>query len=104
MIQLSSESPEKLKKTTEWVGRLRRVVELFNRCIDACKGEELNEVRIAIVEGFSKLANCSDYEFLLTMQIRYFPRSPILSNIFALHLQVNYCTQVSALHSTDLAP
>lgn len=60
MIQLSSESPEKLKKTTEWVGRLRRVVELFNRCIDACKDEEINEVRIAIVEGFSKLPNCGN--------------------------------------------
>jgi hypothetical protein len=63
MIQLSSESPEKLRKTTEWVGRLRRVVELFNRCIDACKGEEINEVRIAIVEGFGKLANCINQKF-----------------------------------------
>jgi hypothetical protein len=57
MIQLSSESLEKLKRTTEWVGRLRRAVVRFNRCIDACKDEEINEVRIAIVEGFSKLPN-----------------------------------------------
>lgn len=34
------------------------MVELFNRCIDARIDEEINEVRIAIVEGFSKLLNC----------------------------------------------
>jgi hypothetical protein len=60
MIQLSYESLEKLRRTTEWIGRLRRVVELFNRCIDACKDEEINEVRIAIVEGFGKLAKCGN--------------------------------------------
>jgi hypothetical protein len=64
MNQLSCESPEKLKKTTEWVGRLRRVVELFNRCIDACKDEGKNEVRIAIVESFGKHADCSNQEFV----------------------------------------
>jgi hypothetical protein len=60
MVQLSCGSLERLRKTTEWVGRLRRIVELFNRCIDACKDEEINEVRIAIVEGFDKLANYSN--------------------------------------------
>jgi hypothetical protein len=60
MIQLSYESLEKLRKTTEWIGRLRRVVELFNRCIDACKDTEINEVRIAIVEGFGKFENCGN--------------------------------------------
>jgi hypothetical protein len=38
------------------------------------------------------------------MQVRCFPHSPILSNIFAPHLQVSYCTKVSALNSTDYEP
>ena len=50
-------SPEKLRKTTEWVGRLRRAVELFNRCLEACRDQEGNEARIAIVEVFGETAN-----------------------------------------------
>lgn len=57
MIQLSCVSAEKLRKTTEWVGRLRRAVELFNRCLEACREQESNEARIAIVEVFGKIAN-----------------------------------------------
>lgn len=44
-------SPDKLKRTAEWLGRLRRVVELFNRCIGVCDGEDgLNEARLAMIE------------------------------------------------------
>jgi hypothetical protein len=57
MIQLSCASAEKLKKTTEWISRLRRAVELFNRCLEACREQEKNEARIAIVEVFGETAN-----------------------------------------------
>ena len=58
IVQLSYDSPEKLKKTADWTGRLRRTVELFNRCLESCKDSEINEARIAIVEAFGKPANC----------------------------------------------
>ncbi len=38
----------------EWTGRLRRVLELFNRCLDACEEGEENEARIAMSEAFGK--------------------------------------------------
>lgn len=43
----------KLKKTVEWLGNLRRIVELFNRCLDA--HEELNEQRLAMVEMYDHM-------------------------------------------------
>jgi hypothetical protein len=45
-------SPGKLKRTTEWMGRLRRTVEVFNRCLDACGTVESNEARLVMVEVF----------------------------------------------------
>jgi hypothetical protein len=54
----------KLKKTVEWLSNLRRIVELFNRCLDA--REELNEQCLAMVEM---------YDHMLTMlgeNIKYF--------------------------------
>jgi hypothetical protein len=47
-LQLSYDSPDKLKRTSEWLNRVRQVIDLFNRCVDVC--EEPNEVRIAIVD------------------------------------------------------
>src|SRR5947207_6278823 len=54
ITQLSYESDEKLRKTVDWISRIRRVVELFNRCLDECIEQEINEARISIVEAFGK--------------------------------------------------
>jgi hypothetical protein len=51
--QLSYSSTEKLKRTAEWLGNLRRVVELFNRCLDVC--EDLNEPRLAMIEIYDHI-------------------------------------------------
>ena len=47
-LRLSFSSLDKLERTVAWLSRLRRVVELFNRCFDIC--EELNEARLTVVE------------------------------------------------------
>jgi hypothetical protein len=39
---------DKLRRTAEWLGNLRRVVELFNRCLDVC--DDPNEPRLAMIE------------------------------------------------------
>lgn len=44
-------SADKLKRTAEWLGRLRRVVELFNLCIEVCDGEDgINEARLVMAD------------------------------------------------------
>ncbi len=45
---MSYGSKEVLKRTTNQLNKIRRVAELFNRCLEAC--EEANEKRIAIVD------------------------------------------------------
>ena len=47
-LKLSYSSLEKLERTVGWLNRLRRVVELFNRCFAIC--EEINESRLAVIE------------------------------------------------------
>ena len=47
-LRLSFSSTDKLERTVAWLSRLRRVVELFNRCFDIC--EELNEARLTVIE------------------------------------------------------
>jgi hypothetical protein len=46
--QLSYASPDRLKRTADLLLRMRRIIELFNRCVDAC--DEDNETRIAMVD------------------------------------------------------
>ena len=53
-IKLSLGSVEKLRKTTDWVSRLRRMVELFNKSLETCDVRENNEARIAIVDVFGE--------------------------------------------------
>lgn len=52
--QLSYSSTEKLKRTAEWLGNLRRIVELFSRCLDVC-GDDLNEPRLAMIEIYDHI-------------------------------------------------
>lgn len=52
-LKLSYGSLERLTRTCNWLFMVRRVVELFNRCIETC--EEMNEARIAIVDFFDPL-------------------------------------------------
>ena len=47
-LKLSYSSLDKLERTVGWLGRLRRVVELFNRCFAIC--EEINESRLAVID------------------------------------------------------
>lgn len=47
-LKLSYASPERLKRTADLLLRIRRVIELFNRCIAVC--DEENESRIAMVD------------------------------------------------------
>ena len=44
---------ERLTRTCEWLFQVRRVVELFNRCLDTC--EEMNETRFAVVDFLDPL-------------------------------------------------
>lgn len=46
--QLSYLSSDRLKRTTELLHKIRRLVELFSRCLESC--DEPNEARIAIVD------------------------------------------------------
>jgi hypothetical protein len=48
---------ERLRKTAEWLSRLRRIVELFNRVLDGVSKDYMNEARISIVEAFGKIEN-----------------------------------------------
>ena len=47
-------SVRRLWITTEWVIKLRRVLELFNRSLEACKVVERNEALFSIVEVFGE--------------------------------------------------
>jgi hypothetical protein len=52
-LKLSYPSTEKLRRTAEWLGNLRRVVELFNRCLDVC--DDANEPRLAMIEIYDHI-------------------------------------------------
>ena len=47
-VKLSIDTPDKLRRTVEWLSKVRRVVELFNRCLDVCADE--SEARLAMVD------------------------------------------------------
>jgi hypothetical protein len=61
--QLSYASPDRLKRTADLLLRMRRIIELFNRCVDAC--DEDNETRIAMVDFLDPLT------IILTDSITY---------------------------------
>jgi len=50
---LSYGSLERLTRTCDWLFKVRRVVELFNRCLEIC--EEMNEARLAVIDFFDPL-------------------------------------------------
>lgn len=52
-IKLSYGSQDRLVRTVDWMKRLRRVVELLNRCLGIC--EDINEPRYAIVDALDCL-------------------------------------------------
>ncbi|KAH0564815.1 hypothetical protein GP486_001804 [Trichoglossum hirsutum] len=52
-LRLSYDSPERFKRTTEWLGRIRQITELFSQCIGSCEAE--NEVRLALVDFFDPI-------------------------------------------------
>jgi hypothetical protein len=50
---MSYESPDRLKRTCDLFNKMRRVTEVFNRCLEGC--DEPNEARIAIVDFLDPL-------------------------------------------------
>ena len=60
---MSYTSLDRLKRTCDLISRIRRAVELFNRCLEAC--DEDNEARIAIVDFLDPLimilSDCVSY-------------------------------------------
>jgi hypothetical protein len=72
------------------MGSLRRVIEIFNRCLESCKDTDINEARLAVVEVFGMFVNfCKAViEHVLTMQILYFLLSLTLLNFFGTPKQV----------------
>jgi hypothetical protein len=61
--QMSYSSLGRLKRTCDLFNKLRRVIELFNRCLEGC--DEPNEARIAIVDFLDPLvqiaSDCISY-------------------------------------------
>jgi hypothetical protein len=60
---MSYTSVDRLKRTCDLFYRTRRVIELFNKCLEKC--EESNEARIAIVDFLDPLvmitSDCVSY-------------------------------------------
>lgn len=60
---MSYTSLDRLKRTCDLLDRIRKVVVLFNRCLEAC--DEPNEARIAVVDFMDPvimiLSDCISY-------------------------------------------
>ena len=53
--QLSYDSKEKLKQTTDLLHSIRRLAELFTRCLDGCDKQNEEEARIAAIDFLDPL-------------------------------------------------
>ena len=63
-LKLSYASPDRLRRTSDLLSKIRRVSELFNRCLDNC--DERNEAGIAVVDFLDPIT------IILTDLITYF--------------------------------